>query len=142
MPAMTATTQATWILLKTAKLTQTNLFSFPKSKDNGKSIFRHAFPPKYTNKNHRSDKWYQDFCDRFSRIFAEKSAGTVYFVAPSNTEIDDSRVWKRIEYSALVNNAAVVKIVQVNDKVDWSGMRCSIGIYTSQMMGKRSKFAS
>ncbi|MCJ1342826.1 hypothetical protein MMC31_001015 [Peltigera leucophlebia] len=86
------------------------------AKDNGKIIFRQAFPPKYTTKNKRSDKWYQDFCDRFSRIFAEKSAGTVYFVAPWNEEIDDCRVWKRIEYKALVNNAAVHKIVQVNYK--------------------------
>lgn len=64
------------------------------------------FPGKLTNKNHRSDK-HKDFYDRFSRIIAKKSAGTVYFVAP---------VWKRIEYNALANNAAVVKIVQVNYK--------------------------
>lgn len=92
----------------------TPAYNFAKA--NGKIIFRQAFPPKYTNKNKRSDKWYQDFCDRFSRIFAEKSAGTVHFVAPWNTEIDDCRVWKRIEYDALVNNGDVVKIVQVNYK--------------------------
>lgn len=74
-----------------------------------------GFPCKFTNINHRSDK-YKDFCDRFSRIVAEKSAGTVYFVAPWNTGIDDRRVWKQIEYNALANNAAVVKIVQVNYK--------------------------
>lgn len=31
-------------------------------------------------------------------------------------ESNDRRVWKRIEYNALANNAAVVKIVQVNYK--------------------------
>lgn len=35
-------------------------------------------------------------------------------VASLNTAIDDSRVWKRIDYKALVNNIAVVKIVQVS----------------------------
>ena len=91
------------------------------ARDNGKIIFRQAFPHKYTNRNKRSDE-YQDFCDRFSRIFSEKSTGTVHFVVPWDTEIDDRRVWKRIEYKALVNNAAVVKIVHVNYK-DFSQRR-------------------
>lgn len=84
------------------------------AKDNGKMIVRQAFPPKYTIKNGRSDKWCQDFCDRLSRIFAQKSTGIVHFIGPQDTEINWCRVWKRVEYKALVNNDAVIKIVQVN----------------------------
>lgn len=52
----------------------------------------------------------------------ESSPKSPHFVAPWDTEIDDRRVWKRIEYKALVNNAAVVKIVHVNYK-DFSQRR-------------------
>lgn len=108
------------------------------AKENGKMIVRQAFPPKYTIKNGRSDKWYQDFCDRLSRIFAEKSTGIVHFIGPWDTKINSCRVWKRVEYNALVKNDAVAKIVQVNlhnfsQKKDlWVGDTSSVATYRAR----------
>lgn len=108
------------------------------AKENEKMIVRQAFPPKYTVKNGRSDKWYQDFCDRLSRIFAEKSTGIVHFIGPWDTKINPCRVWKRVEYNALVNNDAVTKIVQVNlhdfsQKTDlWVSDTSSVATYKAR----------
>ncbi|KAK2802248.1 hypothetical protein FQN50_007429 [Emmonsiellopsis sp. PD_5] len=82
----------------------------------GGNIFRGNFPSKWTNRNGRSKEWYQDFADRFSGVFAEKASREVFFVAPWDEEIEDCRVWKRIEFPTLVMNPSVSQITLVNYK--------------------------
>ena len=100
-------------------------FNFAQSK--GGVIFRQAFPKKYTVHNGRSEKWYQNFADRFSGVFAEKASGDVYVVSNWAYKIDDCRVWSRIEFPTLKNNADVESVILVdysnpaNQKVIWSG---------------------
>jgi len=102
-------------------------YAYNFAQDNSKKIFRDVYPKKYTIKNGRSDKWYQDFADRFSRVFAEKSSGDVYFVSIwSGSSIDECRVWNRVEYPALTGNSDVTSIILVdysnskNQKVIWT----------------------
>ncbi|KAK2792987.1 hypothetical protein FQN51_001392 [Onygenales sp. PD_10] len=90
-------------------------YKFAKDEVGG-NIFRGNFPSKWTNRNGRSKEWYQDFADRFSGVFAEKASGEVFFVAPWDEEIEDCRVWKRIEFPTLIMNPAVSKITLVNYK--------------------------
>lgn len=65
-------------------------------------------------------------CDRFSGVFAEKASGEVFLVSQWSGEIDECRVWKRIELPTLVLNPNVQSITLVdfnnfaNQKVYWS----------------------
>jgi hypothetical protein len=95
--------------------------SFPAkwfAKLNGKKIYTDLFPDDpepFTLMNGRSLKWYQDFADRYSRIFAERSSGDVFLVSnwPKGPQSRCS-VWYRIEFPVLKMNPAVDRVILVN----------------------------
>lgn len=85
---------------------------------NGKKIYTDLFPEDpepFTKMLGRSLKWYQDFADRYSRIFAERSSGDVFLVSnwPRGPQSRCS-VWYRIEYPVLKMNPAVERVILVN----------------------------
>lgn len=89
------------------------------AQENNGLIVRQTFPKHYVGKKpkggkKRSDEWYQDFCDRFSGVFADKAKGTVYLVTDLDAGTRDCSVWERIEKPTLVANAAVTDIVAVS----------------------------
>jgi hypothetical protein len=54
------------------------------------------------------------FWDNCSQAFAELTSGVAFLILPSQIPVTP-KVWKRIEYDALVNNMDVHLIVKVND---------------------------
>lgn len=120
-------------------------------------IVRQTFPKGYVGKKpnrgkKRSDEWYQDFCDRFSGVFADKAKGTVYLVTDLDAGTRDCSVWERIEKPTLLANTAVTDIVAVSSadfskrNTIWSrtGKRDNAGLalraLKKQTSGKKSCF--
>ena len=88
------------------------------AKQNNGLIVRQTFPKRFVGKKQdgkkRSDEWYQDFCDRFSGVFADKAKGTVYLVTDLDAGTRDCSVWERVEKPTLLENKAVTDIVAVS----------------------------
>lgn len=85
---------------------------------NNKKIYTDLFPEDpepFTKMLGRSLKWYQDFADRYSRIYSERSSGTVFLVSNwPRGPVSRCSVWYRIEFPVLRLNPAVEKIILVN----------------------------
>lgn len=93
----------------------------------GGIILKDAFPTNYTRYGGRGSKWYGNYIDRASGIFAEKASGEVFFVGMWNLEVDRCRVWGRIEYPSLLANPHVTKVTLVDysnfaNKRDYPGI--------------------
>ena len=80
----------------------------------GGRVLSQAFPTGYIGYKGRGKKWYRNFIDRASGIFADKASGEVFFVGKYNNEIDLCRVWARVEYPSLLENPQVTKITLVD----------------------------
>lgn len=80
----------------------------------GGRVLSQSFPDDYIKYQNRGKKWYQNFIDRASGIFADKASGEVFFVSVYNNKIDLCRVWARVEYSSLLDNPQVTKITLVD----------------------------
>lgn len=82
---------------------------------NSKYIYEDLYPVDYTLRHGRSTKWFSDFTDRFSFIFAVESSGDVFLISkwPSGP-CSKRSVWARIELPALQANADVTSIILVD----------------------------
>lgn len=89
---------------------------------NGKKIYTDLFPEDpepFTKMLGRSLKWYQDFADRYSRIYSERCSGEVFIVSNwPRGPVSTCSVWYRIEFPVLKMNPAVTKIILV-DKLNY-----------------------
>lgn len=89
---------------------------------NNKKIYTDLFPEDpepFTKMLGRSLKWYQDFADRYSRIYSERCSGEVFLVSNwPRGPVSRCSVWYRIEFPVLVANPAVTRIILV-DKLNY-----------------------
>lgn len=88
----------------------------------GKKIYTDLFPEDpepFTKMLQRSVKWYQDFADRYSRIYSERCSGEVFLMSNwPRGPVSTCSVWYRIEFPVLKMNPAVTKITLV-DKLNY-----------------------
>lgn len=89
---------------------------------NNKKIYTDLFPEDpepFTKMLGRSLKWYQDFADRYSRIYSERCSGEVFLVSNwPRGPVSTCSVWYRIEFPVLKLNPAVNKVILV-DKLNY-----------------------
>ena len=89
---------------------------------NNKKIYTDLFPEDpepFTKMLWRSLKWYQDFADRYSRIYAERCSGDVFLVSNwPRGPVSRCSVWYRIEFPVLKMNPAVERVILV-DKLNY-----------------------
>ena len=89
---------------------------------NNKKIYTDLFPEDpepFTKMLGRSLKWYQDFADRYSRIYSERCSGEVFVVSNwPRGPVSRCSVWYRIEFPVLKMNPAVTRIILV-DKLNY-----------------------
>lgn len=87
-----------------------------------KKIYTDLFPEDpepFTKMLGRSLKWYQDFADRYSRIYSERCSGEVFVVSNwPQGPVSRCSVWYRIEFPVLKANPAVNRIILV-DKLNY-----------------------
>lgn len=85
---------------------------------NNKKIYTDLFPEDpepFTKMLGRSLKWYQDFADRYSRIYSERSSGDIFLVSNwPRGPVSRCSVWYRIEFPVLKMNPAVERVILVN----------------------------
>ena len=82
----------------------------------GAEIVRNTLPDEYTvaKKPYNEDQ-HHDFMRRFSRIFAQKSSGTTYFVTRFDEEPKKCSIWVEIELPELQrDDGGVDKIIKVD----------------------------
>lgn len=88
----------------------------------GRKIYTDLFPQDpepFTKMLGRSLKWYQDFADRYSRIYSERCSGEVFVMSNwPRGPVSTCSVWYRIEFPVLKMNPAVNKIILV-DKLNY-----------------------
>ena len=81
----------------------------------GLQMVKDTYPKNFLkNKASVKTETYDAFVERFSRVFAQKAAGTVHVMLPWTGSPDSKRVWASVEEPALKANSAVKEIIQVD----------------------------